>query len=443
MANSKIFYTAVVLSIFSFSVISQELPRSAFFGALLGDINDSIKTALSLPDENGTVIKKVVANSSAESAGIAENDVIVAVNKLNIKNSSEFVSTIRKYYGGDSIAVSFIRESKHYNKNIILKPREKETSKYYEVIYSSVKSGENHLRTIITKPHSKTNCAAVLLIGGVGCYSVDNITNQSLLSTKYWVDSLTAKGFATLRVEKTGIGDSKGVPCNECDFHTETEGFLQGLKQLKSLPFVDKSNIFIAGFSMGGVIAPLIAEKEPVKGIIVYGTIGRNWIEYELENTHRQKILEGMSPDSLDVWMRAEYKRLYGLFVDKKSEKNIIEQYPETKNVFFKYPMNVKYFQQVADVNVRTLWNNTTASVLAMHGSTDFVSSKDEHILIANIVNSNQPGKAVYIEIPNADHWEMFTLSDYESKQHTSTEINFSALSSAISWLQKQVNKTN
>ena len=95
-----------------------------------------------------------------------------------------------------------------------------------------------------------------------------------------WVDSLTAKGFVTIRVEKTGMGDSKGLPCNECDFHTEKQGFLDGLKQLKSLPYVDKQNIFIAGFSIGGVIAPLIAQPEPVKGIIVYGTAGRNWLEY-------------------------------------------------------------------------------------------------------------------------------------------------------------------
>jgi hypothetical protein len=83
----------------------------------------------------------------------------------------------------------------------------------------------------------------VLLIGGVGCYSIDNISNIDLLSMRSWIDSLTANGFVTIRVEKTGVGDSKGTPCNECDFATERQGFLAGLKQLKSLPYVDKGNV--------------------------------------------------------------------------------------------------------------------------------------------------------------------------------------------------------
>jgi dipeptidyl aminopeptidase/acylaminoacyl peptidase len=32
------------------------------------------------------------------------------------------------------------------------------------------------------------------------------------------------------------------------------QDFPDGLKQLKSLPYIDKQNIFIAGFSIGGVI---------------------------------------------------------------------------------------------------------------------------------------------------------------------------------------------
>src|SRR5262249_37317010 len=147
--------------------------------------------------------------------------------------------------------------------------------------------------------------------------------------------------------------------------NTEKQAFLDGLKQLKSLPYVDKENIFIAGFSMGGVIAPLIAQQEPVKGIIVYGTVGRNWLEYELENSSRQGLLEGLPADSLDRYMRAEYIRLYGLLVEKKTPQQIIKEHPETAANFFTYPMRIEYFQQVADVNIRELWMNTKAIVLA------------------------------------------------------------------------------
>ncbi|MBK5286543.1 MAG: hypothetical protein JJE25_14185 [Bacteroidia bacterium] len=244
-------------------------------------------------------------------------------------------------------------------------------------------------------------------------------------------------GFVTIRVEKTGIGDSKGIPCSECDFLTEKLGYLDRLKQLKSLPYVDKENVFIAGFSIGGVIAPLIAQQEKVKGIIVYGTVGRNWLEYELENSHRQRLLDDYPADSLDIWMRAEYKRLYGLFVGEKTPEQIIKEHPETAVNFFEYPMSITYFQQVADVNIRQMWMNTDAWVLAMHGTSDFVSSAGEHELLVQIVNHYHPDKATHTEIKNADHWELYTESEKISASHSQTELNPLAVTTALKWILK------
>lgn len=242
-----------------------------------------------------------------------------------------------------------------------------------------------------------------------------------------------------MRVEKTGMGDSKGIPCSECDFLTEKQGYLDGLKQLKSLPYVDKENVFIAGFSIGGVIGPLIAQQEKVKGIIAYGTVGRNWFEYELENTHRQRLLDDYPADSLDLWMRAEYERLYGLYVEKKTPEQILKEHPETAEHLFEYPMSIKYFQQVADVNIRQLWMKTDAYVLAMHGTSDFVSSAGEHELIAQTVNRYHPNKATHIEIQNSDHWEIYTESEKISAAQTQTEINPLAVTTALKWIRKAV----
>jgi pimeloyl-ACP methyl ester carboxylesterase len=251
-----------------------------------------------------------------------------------------------------------------------------------------------------------------------------------------WADSLAKNGFVTMRVEKTGMGDSKGTPCNECDFYTERQGYFAGLLQLKSLPYVDKRNIFMAGFSIGGVIAPLIALQEPVKGIIVYGTVGRNWLEYEMDNSLRQQLLENRTADSVDQYMRSEYIRLYGLYVEKKQPEQIMKEHPETAPNFFKYPMRIEYFQQVADVNIREMWMNTKAKVLALHGSSDFVSSANEHRVIAETVNHYHPGNAIYIEIANADHWSFVTESEMASYVRQSTEINPLPLVTSIKWLK-------
>jgi len=414
----------------------QELPRSASFGALVDNLNDSSMTALHLSSKSGTLIKDVVPGSSAQKGGIIVNDVLISISGEKIENTKHFLDLLKKHPGGEEVKVNLYRKSKIKTVTIALLPKPKETSTDFDIIYSSVVSGKNQQRTIITKPKNGSIHPAVLLIGGVGCYSIDNTSLPEIRSIKMWADSLARNGFITMRVDKTGMGDSKGLPCNECDFITEKNGFLAGLKQLKSLPYVDKENIFIAGFSIGGVIAPLLAQEEPVKGIIVYGTVGRNWLEYELDNSYRQQLLANRTADSIDIFMRAEYIRLYELLVEKKQPEQIIKEFPQTKENFFGYPMRTEYFQQVADINIRELWMNTKARVLVIHGSSDFVSSATEHKSIAELVNHYHPGNAKYIEIGKSDHWSLFAETELQSFLNQQTDLNPDPMITSIEWLK-------
>jgi pimeloyl-ACP methyl ester carboxylesterase len=414
----------------------QQLLRSASFGAAVSDLTDSSRIALKLSTKSGTVIKKVIDGSSAFNAGFAVNDVLVSMDDESIENTAYFLQLLKKHHGGDKIKIGYYRNSKLTNTVVNLLAKQMESSNDFDIIYSSVVSGSNHLRTIITKPKGNGIYPAVLLISGIGCYSIDNISVAEIKSLKMWVDSLTMNGFVTIRVEKTGMGDSQGIPCSECDFDTEKQGFADGLKQLKSLPYVDKEKIFIAGFSIGGIIAPLIAQKESIKGIIVYGTVGRNWLEYELDNTLRQQLLENRPADSIDIYMRGEYIRLFELFVEKKAPEQIMKEHPETKSHLFTYPMRTEYFQQVADVNIHELWMKTKVKVLSMHGSSDFVSSASEHKQIAETVNQYHPGNATYVEIPNADHWSLNTESEFQSLLQQTTDLNTLPLTTSLKWLK-------
>jgi len=428
----------MVLFVTNYS-FAQDLPRSASFGAAVNDINDSLIAALKLPAATGTHISKVIDGSSAGKSGFAINDVLISMDGEKIQNTGHFLALMKKHSGGDKVKIEFYRNSKLREVKLELLPKIMETSQDYDIIYSSIVSGSNHLRTIITRPKSGSKFPAVLLIGGVGCYSIDNPSAIEIQSIKMWSDSLTRNGFVTMRIEKTGIGDSKGIPCNECDFNTEMQGCLDGLNQLKSISYVDSDKTFIAGFSIGGVVAPLIAAKETVKGIIVYGTVGRNWLEYELENSHRQQLLENIPADSVDRYMRGEYIRLYGLFVEKKMPEQIIKEHPHSAPNFWKYPMRMEYFQQVADVNIREMWMNTNVKVLALHGASDFVSSANEHKEIAETVNRYHPGNAVYMEIANSDHWGLQAETELISFTRSQTGLNPLPLTTSLKWLRENL----
>ncbi len=416
----------------------QDLPRKGSFGAVIANLSQTDVSAWRLPNNNGVVVKRVFPGSGADLAGLAKNDVLVTLDSGGITNTPHFLELLSSYSGGDQLTVGLFRDSRRISLKVTLQPKPKESSSEFEVIYSSVRSGENLLRTIVTKPKGEARYPGVLIIGGVGCYSIDNPTHKRIMSNKMWIDSLTRNGFVTMRVEKTGMGDSRGLPCDQSDFLTEKKGFHNGLLKLKSLSFVDEDQIYLVGFSMGGVIAPMIHAEEQVKGIIVYGTIGAKWIDYERENTRRQRLLEGYGGAALKKWMSAEEIRLRGLFEEKKSQEQIILDNPKTKSVFFDYPMDIKYFQQVADIDILDLWNKSNVKVLAIHGSSDFVSSAKEHQKIAEMVNVSNPSNGTYIEIENADHWGLYTMNQKASKQGSSMELNREVVSKALDWLKKQ-----
>lgn len=85
----------------------------------------------------------------------------------------------------------------------------------YAIEYGSVDVGGAKRRVIITRPRHAGKHPAVLLIGGIGCYSLDGILRPPELHDAYatLLASLTRAGYATMRVEKSGMGDSEGPPC--------------------------------------------------------------------------------------------------------------------------------------------------------------------------------------------------------------------------------------
>ena len=121
-----------------FTAFAQELPRSASFGALVNDLNDSTANSLQLPSSKGTLLKQVVGGSAAEQAGLISNDVLISFDGKVIDNTNHFLSILKEYHGGDKVKVNYYRKAKLKTATLTLHEKAKETSKDYDIIYSSV-----------------------------------------------------------------------------------------------------------------------------------------------------------------------------------------------------------------------------------------------------------------------------------------------------------------
>jgi pimeloyl-ACP methyl ester carboxylesterase len=119
----------------------------------------------------------------------------------------------------------------------------------------------------LTMPPGAGPFPAVLLIAGSGPLDRD----ETLFGHKPFLvlaDHLTRRGVAVLRVDKRGIGKSTGDHARATteDFAADVEA---GVQFLKSRPEIDARKIGLAGHSEGGLIAPLVAARNPAVTSIV------------------------------------------------------------------------------------------------------------------------------------------------------------------------------
>ncbi len=123
------------------------------------------------------------------------------------------------------------------------------------------------LAATLTIPPGKGPFPAVVLITGSGPQDRD----EALLGHRPFLvlsDYLTRKGIAVLRADDRGIGKSTGTfaKATTADFSTDTEA---GVSYLKTRPEVDQHKIGLIGHSEGGVIAPMVAARDPDVAFIV------------------------------------------------------------------------------------------------------------------------------------------------------------------------------
>ena len=123
------------------------------------------------------------------------------------------------------------------------------------------------LAATLTIPPGKGPFPAVLLITGSGPQDRD----ESLMGHRPFLvlaDYLTRRGVIVLRADDRGVGKSGGnfAEATTADFAIDAEA---GVAYLKTRPEADPRKIGLIGHSEGGVIAPMVAARNPAVAFIV------------------------------------------------------------------------------------------------------------------------------------------------------------------------------
>src|SRR6185437_3019367 len=209
-------------------------------------------------------------------------------------------------------------------------------------------------------------------------------------------------GFATVRLDKPGVGDSEGN-CAATDFTTELAAYRQAFRHLDEYPFVDRKRIFLFGMSNGGGFAPLVPEGAAVKGYVVDGGWIKTWLEHMLEIERRRLILAGHPSGEIDTLMKSVAALYSAYLLHRQPPHEIFAKEPGLRKVWDgpddrQYGRPIAYYQQLQDLNLMAAWSAVRVPVLALHGEYDWIMSRSDSELLVQIVNHNRPGSAEFIE---------------------------------------------
>lgn len=422
------------------SVGAQELKRGGFVGVRAGQLTDEVRARLHVKGE-GVVVLGLVDGGSAKEAGLQPDDVITQVNDHKIKDTDDFVSTVTRLRAGDSVTVHFVRGETEQTKQLVLKPRPYESSPDAETQYKAVEVDGSLRRVIVTTPKSEGKHPAVLYITGIGCFSQESATLASTETKLLY--GLTKAGFVTMRVEKSGVGDSQGQPCASpvVDMQAEVRSYVAGLKALREYPFVDASQVFILGLSIGGVEAPLVAQQVPVKGLVVVNTVSKPFLEYLIDTRRRQNLLQHIPFDEMERRLRLNEQCNHRLLIEREPPEQLLKEIPGCGD-YIAYPAPYTFMQQWGAINPAEEWKKVDAPVLVVYGTSDYIATTTDAPYLSDIVNGFHPGRATLRAITNMDHYMTKAASMEESMKRTTGiygEFEPSVLDAIREWLTQQV----
>ena len=302
------------------------------------------------------------------------------------------------------------------------------------------------LAATLTIPPGKGPFPAVVLITGSGAQDRD----ESLLGHKPFLvlsDYLTRHGIAVLRADDRGTAKSTGnfATATTADFATDTEA---GVAYLKARVEVDPHKIGLIGHSEGGVIAPMVAARNPdvafivmMAGVGVRGdellvvqvqaiaeSSGETHEEATKEAAHEREILTLGETEKDDAALEKELK---AKMTAGESEAQIDAAIKVFKSPWFRYFITY---------DPATALRKVTCPVLAINGEKDTqVPPKQNLPAIQKALEEAGNKRFEVDELPGLNHLfqtaKTGAPAEYAQIEETISPV---ALDKMASWILKQ-----
>ncbi|MEM1336289.1 MAG: alpha/beta fold hydrolase [Bacteroidota bacterium] len=395
-------FTMIFLVVFSIQGLAQDLERRASWQAKIEPPNAG----------PGAIITSVEADSPLQKIGLQAGDIILRVNGVLAGSSETWTSIVYALRANRPTEILVRRKGKVFEKMVTLNALAYEEHVGLVTSYEHITNDYGiRQRVIITQPENKVGKQpAIFLVQGLSCSTIEKYSGRGGNWAQHINSIVENSGMVVMRVDKPGVGDSEG-DCAETDFFTELSGYKAAIRLLKSKDYVDPDKIVVYGASMGSALAPLLANRFDLAGVISDGTFFKTWYEHMLEIERRIRQMSGDDESTIVKKMNEAYIPLYyGMLIEKKSYQEVVEANPVLKDYNYHSPRHmygrpVEYYHQLQDLDLAGEWEKIKVPVRILYGANDWIMSEFDNRMIIDVLQRNGHQDHELLIYPGLDHW--------------------------------------
>lgn len=256
------------------------------------------------------------------------------------------------------------------------------------------------LKGTLTIPEGVNKPPVVVMIHGSG--NVDRDENAKGLQInvfKYLTQFFVSKGFATLRYDKRGVGESGGSFL-EAGFWDLVEDAAAAVDFVRTQEGINTEQIILLGHSEGAIIAPAVHKKVKAQGLILLAGISE-CLKDTLEN-YQMKIFK----EEVEVLKGFQGKLLRFFKIGKKAvekQKKLFEKILTSDQTVIKdglVKLNAKWYREHFQYNVSDDLKEVACPVIAITGDHDIQVNPEQVKEIAGLTK----GPSEYHIIPKMNH---------------------------------------
>ncbi len=344
--------------------------------------------------------------------GLAPGDVLVEFDGTPVESPDHARALFARVREAEVVRLRAWQPQGERSFELLAVPRPVEEHPGCDTLLGEVVVGEHRLRSIALLPEGATShLPFVLFVQGHGDSSLDGWAGADRPAPALFA-ALARAGFAVVRFDRSGTGDSEGPPLAALSLEAELAQACAALGYAAGLPEVDASRGALLAHSLGTELACELTSRASVSAMAIFGGGAKTWLEHLIQVSRRQWSLARVPPAEQERALRALVRFHAAWLYERVPLAELAQALDATAGHLALVGLDfhgdgavvrgrpASYWESLHALSVPERLAGFRRPVLAAWGDCDWLSFLDDHELLA----ASAPCGELQV-VPGVDHF--------------------------------------